>query len=82
MSSDANLEGGTAGYMVSKKDWLAQTELGALENLRDGITKKGAPLNYVIFNNTFFAKGDPSCSVVKTRSAAVCDAIVMSRMTT
>jgi uncharacterized protein YecE (DUF72 family) len=51
-----------------------------LKQLYAAIKEKGADNNYVVFNNTFFERGDGPCPVGKIGKAAACDAVMFARI--
>jgi uncharacterized protein YecE (DUF72 family) len=51
-----------------------------LKQLYTAIREKGAEANYVVFNNTFFERGDGPCPVGKIGKAAACDAVMFARI--
>ncbi len=50
----------------------------ALRRLYRAIREQGAATNYVVFNNTFFERGDGPCPVGKIGKAAACDAVMFA----
>lgn len=53
-----------------------------LESLNERISSRGAPMNYVFFNNVFYGRGKQKCSVTNTQVAAICNAVMMSEIVT
>lgn len=51
-----------------------------LRRLKSQVDRKGAPLNYVFFNNYAFDRGSRRCPAMKTRSAALCNAVMFTEL--
>jgi len=52
----------------------------ALRELRDELLTRKAETNVVVFNNTFFERGDGACPAGKISKAAACDAVMFARL--
>ena len=52
----------------------------ALRELHDELLTRKAETNVVVFNNTFFERGDGACPAGKISKAAACDAVMFARL--
>jgi len=66
-----------------EKGYKKYYSLSELSTIKRRILKQGTRNNFIMFNNTFFAKRNRTCKVgkAKIRYAAVCDAVQFARMT-